>query len=497
MIHGIYRKLHNSIQDFSSVQIYDVPTLALNSAEHQQQTYNIPGSAAAIGDAEDEDVYSVPSLPGLPLEASELSGLTVETVVNGRSYSISSLRKQDAIDDVSEPDGGIYDMPALNLEIPTRRLSVSSTGSGDIQWKTSLSALVQSALTSASLPTTPSRDFAAALAEILSIWKAGHVGDIPLVLQHAWSRLSDLLPALSVCGTAPPADGLLSMVRGALEDSAALLQSQTRPRLPSQDSLSRRPLPALPVAEVKPIAGDMGSRKGSWIQERPLPPPPPAAFPLPPAPVSLVPTVGRMEDEEPGNEYAGIGLTPTPPPSYPVGDSVGYVKLQGKPEPPPDTHTEHSSSQLITSTDNKLSPSPPVSMSLEDSELLSFYSSQSLSHLSCLADAIDSLFTSVQGNQPPRVFVSRGKSLIVTAHKLVFIGDTLARLLSSSDLRAKVTTSSGRLCQALKAVVVATKGAAQNYPSVPATQEMVDRVADLSQHAAGFSGLLQRLAEIS
>lgn len=478
-------------------EIYDVPTLALNSSEHQQQTYNIPGSAAAIGDAEDEDVYSVPSLPGLPLEASELSGLTVETVVNGRSYSISSLRKQDAIDDVSEPDGGIYDMPALNLEIPTRRLSVSSTGSGDIQWKTSLSALVQSALTSASLPTTPSRDFAAALAEILSIWKAGHVGDIPPVLQHAWSRLSDLLPALSVCGTAPPADGLLSMVRGALEDSAALLQSQTRPRLPSQDSLSRRPLPALPVAEVKPIAGDMGSRKGSWIQERPLPPPPPAAFPLPPAPVSLVPTVGRMEDEEPGNEYAGIGLTPTPPPSYPVGDSVGYVKLQGKPEPPPDTHTEHSSSQLITSTDNKLSPSPPVSMSLEDSELLSFYSSQSLSHLSCLADAIDSLFTSVQGNQPPRVFVSRGKSLIVTAHKLVFIGDTLARLLSSSDLRAKVTTSSGRLCQALKAVVVATKGAAQNYPSVPATQEMVDRVADLSQHAAGFSGLLQRLAEIS
>lgn len=95
---------------------------------------------------------------------------------------------------------------------------------------------------------------------------------------------------------------------------------------------------------------------------------------------------------------------------------------------------------ILFSVSLQLSPSPPVSLSLEDSELLSFYSSQSLSHLSCLADAIDSLFTSVQGNQPPRVFVSRGKSLIVTAHKLVFIGDTLARLLSSSDLRAKVRT---------------------------------------------------------
>ncbi len=37
---------------------------------------------------------------------------------------------------------------------------------------------------------------------------------------------SDLLPALSVCGTAPPADGLLTMVRCALEDSVSLLQSQ-------------------------------------------------------------------------------------------------------------------------------------------------------------------------------------------------------------------------------------------------------------------------------
>ena len=88
----------------------------------------------------------------------------------------------------------------------------------------------------------------------------------------------------------------------------------------------------------------------------------------------------------------------------------------------------------------QLTPSPPlpVSLSLEDSELLSFYSSQSLAHLSCLADAIDVLFSSVQGNQPPRIFVARGKSLIVTAHKLVFIGDTLSRLLSSADLRAKV-----------------------------------------------------------
>ncbi|XP_060792122.1 embryonal Fyn-associated substrate [Neoarius graeffei] len=479
-------------------EIYDVPTRALSPhSDLQQQTYNVLASLPLSEDIE-EDVYSVPSLPGLPLDSAEMPGSAGEASRNAEVYAVPSPGKSELVsEDVSEADGGIYDMPALTLDIPACRLSASSTGSGDIQWKSPLSALVQSALSSTSVATTPSRDLAASLAEILSVWKAGHSGEVPPSLQQAWSRLADLLPALSVCGPSPPADGLLTMVHRALEDTVTLLQSQTRPRLPSQESLSRRPLPALPVAEVKPMAGGMGSRKGSWIQERPLPPPPVPAFPLPPAPASL-PVTGQMSEDEQGNEYAGIGLTPAPP-LYPAGDSVGYVKLQGKPEPPPDSQVETGTSQVIPTNDTRLSPSPPlpVSLSLEDSELLSFYSSQSLSHLSCLADAIDSLFSSVQGNQPPRIFVSRGKSLIVTAHKLVFIGDTLARLLSSTDLRAKVTTSSGRLCQALKSVVVATKDAAQNYPSVQATQEMVDRVAELSQHAAGFSGLLQRLAEIS
>ncbi|KAM9500041.1 embryonal Fyn-associated substrate isoform 1-T1 [Clarias gariepinus] len=483
--------LHNE----QGSEIYDVPTHALNPpSDLEQETYNVPASLPLSEDIE-EDVYSVPSLPGLPLDSGEMP---MEARGNAEVYSIPSPGKSElASEDFSEADGGIYDMPALTVDIPACRLSASSTGSGDIQWKSSLSSLVQSALSSASVAATPSRDLAASLAEILSVWKAGHSGDIPPSLQQAWSRLADLLPALSVCGASPPADSLLTMVRRALEDSSTILQSQTRPRLPSQESLSRRPLPALPVAEVKPMSGGMGSRKGSWIQERPLPPPPVPAFPLPPAPASL-PLAGEMSEDEQGNEYAGIGLTPAPP-VYPAGDSVGYVKLQGKPEPPPDSQAETGTSQVISTNETRLSPSPPlpVSLSLEDSELLAFYSSQSLSHLSCLADAIDSLFGSVQGNQPPRIFVSRGKSLIVTAHKLVFIGDTLARLLSSTDLRAKVTTSSGRLCQALKSVVVATKDAAQNYPSVQATQEMVDRVAELSQHAAGFSGLLQRLAEIS
>ncbi|XP_061620363.1 embryonal Fyn-associated substrate [Phyllopteryx taeniolatus] len=485
----------------TETEVYDVPTITLNGS-----TSDVPPSAAVPADA--DDVYSVPTLPGVPPApgetAASLSG--EDASQNGQVCCVPASEKRASAGDRQRdsPDCGIYDMPALTAEVlphsssssstSTRRLSVSSNGSGDVQWRSSLSGLVHAVLSAASCSPAAlsSRDLATSLAEILSAWKASLSGDPPpLPLQQAWARLSDLLPALSAVGNAPPSEGLLSLVRRSLEESAVLLQTQGRPRLPSQESLSRRPLPALPVSDGKSTGGGMGSRKSSWIQERPLPPTPQPAFPLPPTLATVTLTVGHG-DEDPGNEYAGIGLTPVPAP-VPNGDSVGYVKLQGKPEISPAQN-----GQTITS-EPRLTPSPPlpVSLSLEDSELLSFYSSQSLAHLSCLADAIDVLFASVQGNQPPRVFVARGKSLIVTAHKLVFIGDTLSRLLTSVDLRAKITTSGGRLCQALKAVVVATKGAAQNYPSVSASQEMVDRVAELSQQAAGFSALLQRLAEIS
>ena len=273
-------------------------------------------------------MYSVPTLPGVPGPA--------------ESCGVPSGEKGGG--DASQTDCGIYDMPALTVDgLPhsssssssasTRRLSISSNGSGDVQWRASLSGLVQSALAAAACPASPpsSRDLAASVSEILSNWKVSHAADQPL--QLAWGRLSELLPALSAAGSAPPADGLLSLVQRTLEDSLLLLQTQGRPRLPSQDSLSRRPLPALPVAAAdggksSGGGGGMGSRKGSWIQERPLPPTPQPAFPLPTAPGPVTLTLGCCDDEDdPSNEYAGIGLTPAAAPA-PTGDSVGYVKLQ-------------------------------------------------------------------------------------------------------------------------------------------------------------------------
>ncbi|XP_033853712.3 LOW QUALITY PROTEIN: embryonal Fyn-associated substrate [Acipenser ruthenus] len=488
-------------------EVYDIPSMFL-----REETYNIPAchgpfkeDSEPAGQEEEveEDVYSVPSLAGQP------SILNPDQRVRevGGMHSVPGQVPEDC---------GIYDLPAASVAMEEmdlltepdfiRRLSISSNGSGQSKSSTescleALSALLQSAQCSASGPAPPPRELASLLAEIVSVSRQhGEFGE-------TLSRLSDFIPSLSR-GAAP--DALLSLVRKALEDSASLLAGHAhRPRLSSQESLSRRPLPALPVAEVKPMKLKL-MRKGSGIQERPLPPPPPPAFPLPPPPPLAFnqppqppppPHEGR---EETGNEYEGIGnvsVTGSSSTAIPAaGESGGYVKLQGKPEPDPPAMPVENILPVPDppSATDKVTRSPPaLPLSSEDRQLLSFYAEQSQAHLVSLNDAIDSLFTSVQGNQPPRAFVSKGKLVIVTAHKLVFIGDTLSRLLASPEVRSKVTTSGAHLCQALKVVVLATKGAALHYPSVSALQEMVNRVAELSQHAVRFASLLPRMANPS
>ncbi|XP_069490051.1 embryonal Fyn-associated substrate isoform X2 [Ambystoma mexicanum] len=294
-------------------------------------------------------------------------------------------------------------------------------------------------------------------------------------------------------------------VAGLVQANANLLFQ--RPRLPSSESLSRRPLPALPTQlSAERLAAEAASpafvRKGS-IQDRPLPPPPPVFI--------------ASKAELGSNEYEGIKLT----------EEYDYVHLKGAernasqasgtlpggdgpqqngppvtaPESPPTSQEELSPGtspelegmihdHLIKTTAGGL---PPLDPSLEDLQLLHFYAGQCQGHYATLLTAIDSFFDSVRGNQPPKVFISHGKFVIVTAHKLVFIGDTLARLLASQELRVQVTTCGNALCQALKVVVLATKGAALQYPSIPAVQEMVDRVTELSGCALAFATLLSRL----
>nr|XP_033778916.1 embryonal Fyn-associated substrate isoform X2 [Geotrypetes seraphini] len=280
-----------------------------------------------------------------------------------------------------------------------------------------------------------------------------------------------------------------------------------RPRLPSSESLSRRPLPALPTQ----LSGDRGAgetaattssppvfiRKGS-IQDRPLPPPPPTVF------------GPSNKEERPQNEYEGIKSA----------EEYEYVHLKGSerlcpqagPNPAPQELPPNDNQSAVTarapengavwepkgSEENQISGNgtgaSSISPDAEDTQLLHFYAGQCQSHYEALLATIEAFLAAIRANQPPRTFVPQGKSVIVAAHKLVFVGDTLSRLAAAPGTRARVTAAGNALCEALKGVVLAAKTAALHYPSPAATQGVTERVTELSHCALDFTALLRHLS---
>ena len=118
-----------------------------------------------------------------------------------------------------------------------------------------------------------------------------------------------------------------------------------------------------------------------------------------------------------------------------------------------------------------------------DRQILGFYASQITTHSTVLVNAIDAFFQCVDYNQPPRVFIAHSKFVILGAHKMVYIADTLTRYTYSEEVRDKIMTCANLLCNCLKSAVTATKQAALQYPALRAVQDMVDKVVDVS-HAA-------------
>lgn len=142
----------------------------------------------------------------------------------------------------------------------------------------------------------------------------------------------------------------------------------------------------------------------------------------------------------------------------------------------------------------ELSPASSPQLCPRDKQLLVFYSDQCEQHFLTLLSAMDAFFSCVRATQPPRIFVAHSKLVILSAHKLVFIGDTLSRQVSAPELANRVMNQSNVLCDLLKTVVSATKAAALRYPNTAAVQDMVDRVTELSQHSQAFKETLIHLA---
>ncbi|XP_064415587.1 breast cancer anti-estrogen resistance protein 1-like isoform X2 [Latimeria chalumnae] len=467
--------------------VYAVPT-NLKWTSVVQDVYEVPEDLLAQEDlarqAEENDIYDVPALIAEDsdsligcfsrLSASSSSSgqskSSLESCATGRDSSLSQpMGAEPALDVVS----AMETLSRLRQSVESSLAKLASGGprgligcDSDAQETWEAMDSFQNALREFSIFARVAVSNSTQVSDPTLHVKLSKQLDLLEEAQSSFSghgRTRDSTPASPKGAPNPTSDQLLSLayqLMESLSQLASLIQGNSsllfrRARLPSQDSLSRRPLPALPTPAAAGSDRHSGEtvptgsvRKGS-IQDRPLPPPP---------------VYSAEEMQEVRNEYEGIRLM----------EEYDYVHLQGK------------TSETLQK---------PV-LSVEDRQILQFYADQCRGHYATLIDAMDALFACVQDNQPPKLFVPHGKFVIITAHKLVFIGDTLCRLASSQDVRSRLTASGGLLCQALKVVVLATKGAALQYPSVAAVQKMVDKVTELSQHAHQFTTLLGHLSSL-
>lgn len=135
-----------------------------------------------------------------------------------------------------------------------------------------------------------------------------------------------------------------------------------------------------------------------------------------------------------------------------------------------------------------------VGLDTDDKQLLTFYAAQVVTHHTNLTHAIDAFLQTVERNQPPKIFLAHGKFVVLSAHKLVLIGDTVHRNISYKEIKDRALNCANALSDALATSVSKTKQAALQFPSVTAVQEMVDSIVDISHSAKDLKVCLVQAA---
>ncbi|NXJ93894.1 CASS4 protein, partial [Corythaixoides concolor] len=105
-----------------------------------------------------------------------------------------------------------------------------------------------------------------------------------------------------------------------------------------------------------------------------------------------------------------------------------------------------------------------------------------------LHKAIGVFTNSLSNNQPPEVFISHSKLIIMVGQKLV---DSLCQETQERDARNDILHSSSRFCSLLKNLALATKNAAIQYPNTDAMRELQDQTEGLSKYIQQFRAMME------
>ncbi|NXO88410.1 CASS4 protein, partial [Certhia brachydactyla] len=104
-----------------------------------------------------------------------------------------------------------------------------------------------------------------------------------------------------------------------------------------------------------------------------------------------------------------------------------------------------------------------------------------------LHKAIGVFTASLSNQQPPEIFISHSKLIIMVGQKLV---DSLCQETQESQARSDILHSSSRFCSLLKSLALATKTAALQYPNAEASRELREQTEELAKYIQQFRDMM-------
>jgi len=172
------------------------------------------------------------------------------------------------------------------------------------------------------------------------------------------------------------------------------------------------------------------------------------------------------------------------------------------------SHEEESDSSQLTATDQlamhnlqrSVSTHPPplmdpgkrcavingvdestVLLSASDHDMMTYYATQVNEHTATVESAVCKFCQLTASDAVmPETFVEMSKQVVLAGHKLVYIGDAIARHVTNDDVCNRVASAANILCDCLKSVVVTTKEAVL---AVPNSNTLHTRASDSAKSA--------------
>uniref|UniRef100_A0A452RW14 Cas scaffolding protein family member 4 n=1 Tax=Ursus americanus TaxID=9643 RepID=A0A452RW14_URSAM len=132
--------------------------------------------------------------------------------------------------------------------------------------------------------------------------------------------------------------------------------------------------------------------------------------------------------------------------------------------------------------------SSPCPLSQQNPEKRFHLSEHCRLYFGALFKAIGVFNSSLSNSQPPEIFITQSKLVIMVGQKLV---DTLCKETQERDVRNEILCGSSHLCSLLKNLALATKHAVLKYPSPAALGHLQTEAQKLEQHTRQFRGTLE------